>query len=304
MNTLPLRESYAYCHELMHTAARNFYFGMRLLPETKRQAMHALYSYMRLVDDITDNTPAANDLSAPASKIDSRRQQLDQWRTDTHRALAGDTGGHPIWPAFHDMVRRFQIPAKVFDDAIDGQLQDLTQNRYATFTDLYDYCYRVASTVGIAAVHIWGFRSDHAVQHAEERGIALQLTNILRDLRDDAARGRRYLPADDCARFGCTHWNAAVGGAIPAGFDDLLQFQTARARAYYEQSSPLEELVNADARPTLQIMTTIYRRILDRIAASPRLVLVRRVGLSTVEKLSLVVRHAWRSQIDSLEGNF
>jgi phytoene synthase len=223
-------------------------------------------------------------------------QRLETWRASTHAAIAGNTAGHPIWPAFCDMVGRFGIPAKVFDDAIDGQIQDLKQDRYGTFAELYDYCYRVASTVGIAAVHIWGFTDRGALKLAEELGIAMQLTNILRDLREDAARGRRYLPDEDCQRFGVDGW-MANGSAAPAGVLPLLQFEAERAAGYYQRSAPLEGMIGATARPTLRIMTGIYRGILDRIIASPQMVLSRRVSLSGMRKLWLVARHSWLSRL-------
>jgi phytoene synthase len=280
----------------MRQAARNFYYGMRLLPPAKRQAMYALYSFMRLSDDIADE-PAGGD-SASNGAAASRQLALEQWRGDTHRAIAGDTAGHPLWPAFYDSIQRFGIPSKVFDDAIDGQVQDLTQTHYQTFDELYRYCYRVASTVGIAALHIWGFHDhDRALQLAEYRGIALQLTNILRDLREDAQRGRRYLPLEDLARFDMLReWMPTTEAALPAGYDGLMRFEADRARGYYEQSAELESLVDADARPTLRIMTEIYRGILERIAVDPRRALSRRVSLPAWRKLALVARYTWQAR--------
>jgi phytoene synthase len=130
----------------------------------------------------------------------------------------------------------------------------------------------------------------------------MQLTNILRDIREDAARGRTYLPTEDRKQFGCEIWNPSSGEPAPIGFEDLLRFESERARQYYERSSSLEELIPPDARPTLQIMTDIYRGILDRIAAHPRVVLLKRVGLSTFEKLTVVIRHRWRSEMAAIEG--
>jgi phytoene synthase len=290
MEPLSLEASYAFCHRLMQQAARNFYYGMRLLPQDKRQAMYALYSFMRLADDIADDP--SPDVSDPTR----RRAALEQWRTATHAAIGGDTRGHPLWPAFADAVRRFGIPASVFDDAIDGQVQDLMQTQYQTFDELYAYCYRVASTVGIASLHIWGFGGNTAaLKLAEYRGIALQLTNILRDLKEDAQRGRRYVPAEDLDRFGLRGW-MATDAVVPPGYDQMMQFQSQRARGYYVQSADLEEMVDADARPTLRIMTEIYRGILDRIAADPRRALEQRVSLPAWRKLAVVARHTWRAR--------
>lgn len=282
-----LEVSYGYCHGLMRRAARNFYYGMRLLPAEQRGAMYALYSYMRLCDDIADDAPGG---------ADDRRERLEEWRKATHAAIGGRADGHPIWPAFCDMVVRFGIPAKVFDDAIDGQIQDLRQDRYGTFAELYEYCYRVASTVGIAAVHIWGYTDPGALKLAEELGIAMQLTNILRDLREDAARGRRYLPDEDCRRFGVEQW-MANGSAAPAGVGALLEYEARRAMGFYERSAGLERMISSTARPTLRIMTGIYRGILDRIIASPQRVLRQRVSLSGMRKLWLVARHSWAARL-------
>jgi 15-cis-phytoene synthase len=309
MSRPSLQASYAYCHDLMRTAARNFYYGMRLLPEAKRNGMYALYSYMRLCDDLAD-APLADakdgarallegDPATPEIALDQRRRLLDDWRDQTHSAIAAPLPSHPIWPAFHDTVRRFGIPARVFDDAIDGQIQDLQQSLYHTFDELYRYCYRVASTVGIAALHIWGFREQRALKLAEQRGIAMQLTNILRDIREDTARGRQYIPDEDLQRFELTL--ADLSHPLKRHhFDALLQFETARAREYYQQSAELEELVTPDSRPTLQVMTGIYRRILDRISANPHLVLIRRVGLTTLEKLTVVAQQTYHAHFAPL----
>lgn len=304
MSSVTLDQSYAFCHQLMRSAARNFYYGMRLLPEAKRNAMYALYGFMRLCDDLTDDpippTGQPLQLQDVVSDDAERRRLLAAWRADTHAAIDRPIQSHPIWPAFHDTVRRFQIPRQIFDDAIDGQVQDLEQSVYPTFEELYRYCYRVASTVGIAAVYIWGFRHERAIRLAEHRGIAMQLTNILRDVREDAARGRQYLPTEDFNQFGLTLQDMNDPHQRHR-FDALLEFQAERAAGYYRQSAELEELITPDSRPTLQIMTGIYSRILERIHANPHLILIRRVSLGTFEKLSLVARHTWRAHLAPLQ---
>lgn len=327
---VPLEDSYDFCHGLMRSAARNFYYGMRLLPLAKRRAMFALYSFMRLCDDLADG--AITDTVVPLGRphTTDRQELLESWRQQTHAALAGDPGAHPIWPAFADMAKRFSIPSRYFDEAIDGQLQDLRQSTYETFAELYQYCYRVASTVGLAAVYIWGFEDDRALKLAEHRGIAMQLTNILRDQREDTLRGRRYTPAEDFGRFGLplpslpaainppqdsssgSIQSQAFTGSIqiekdvlsamhlPSGsaaqVDDLLAYQATRAADYYTQSAGLESLIHADSRPTLEVMTAIYQRILDRIAQQPRKVLFMRVRLSGFEKMKLVFLHALKGR--------
>ncbi|MGD0542077.1 MAG: phytoene/squalene synthase family protein, partial [Tepidisphaeraceae bacterium] len=184
-----LAESRAYCAALTKRQARNFYYGLKLLPRPKRQAMFALYAYMRLVDDIADGEDGQ---SAP-----KRRDALDAWGEATQSALAGrpPRDGQLIWPAFSEMVQEHSVPHRVFYDVIAGQRQDLDLPGFETFDELREYCYRVAGVVGIASIYIWGFVGGQKTESlAIDRGIGFQLTNILRDLREDAARGRIYLP--------------------------------------------------------------------------------------------------------------
>jgi 15-cis-phytoene synthase len=295
MTAITLEQSRNWCHELMRSTARNFYFGMSLLPEEKRCAMFALYAYMRHIDDIADDA-----VDAGADKRIAE-QYLQQWRQMTHAALAGQDQPHPIFPALCEAMKRFRIPVGLLDSAIDGQLQDLHQLHYQTFGELRRYCYRVASTVGIAAVHIWGFRESRVIELADDRGIAFQLTNIFRDIREDYARQRIYLPQDDLQRFS-VDMDAVMGGGDPRAFGELMRFQIARSQQYYASSAPLEDLVDPDARPTLRIMTGIYRGILDRIAEDPLAVLGSKVGLSSFAKLSEVAKGMWMDRKLRIEG--
>ena len=274
----------------MKSAARNFYYGMSLLPREKRHAMFALYAYMRHIDDLADDAVDSGADPAVASEL------LQKWRAATHEALVSETGQHPLFPALVDAVKRFGIPTDLFDAAIDGQLQDLSGGQYFTFGELKQYCYRVASTVGIAAVYIWGFRSPRAVSLADDRGVAFQLTNILRDIREDHARGRVYIPREDLDRFGVDMPRALVGGQKEA-LRELIVFEVDRAMAYYQSSAQLESLVDRDARGTLRIMTSIYRGILEQIQAEPLAILSRRVGLSSFAKMREVAKEIWRAQV-------
>ena len=285
VRSIPLDESYAHCHRIMKAEARNFYFGMRLLPEAKRRGMYALYSFMRVCDDLTDGSN---------SDRQDRRKILQSWREQMHASIDGSLMGHPIWPAFGDTVRRFGIPAKIFDDAIDGQLQDLDGTEYENFQQLYDYCYQVASTVGLAAIHIWGFSDSRALLSAERLGVAMQLTNIIRDIHEDLGRGRCYLPAEDLRRFDLKidDFSAAE---TKISVEEFLHFQIDRARDFYEQSEMLPQWIHRDSRPTLRIMIEIYRGILDRLAGNPCRVMRERVKLSTSEKLWIVARNLWKA---------
>src|SRR4051812_26269549 len=190
----PLRSSYRFCCDLSRREARNFYYSFLLLPADRRRSMCALYAFLRHTDDLADEPGPA----------DTKRSALDSWRLDLDRSLAGHPDSWPGLPALADTVRRHAIPPKHLNDVIDGCLMDLEPRPYATFDDLYAYCYRVASAVGLSCLHIWGYRSEsgRAEQLAEACGIALQLTNILRDVREDARSGRIYLPREDLDRFG------------------------------------------------------------------------------------------------------
>ena len=186
-----LAQSYAYCEQLARREAGNFYHAFRLLPADQRRAMCALYSFLRVADDLADGPGAVAD----------RRGPLADWRRRLDAALGGDYT-HPLHPAFHQTVRRFGVPPAYLHAVIDGVEMDLDAVRFETFADLYPYCYRVASAVGLACIHIWGFTGEQAKVYAEAAGVAFQLTNILRDLGEDAGRGRVYLPCEDLERFG------------------------------------------------------------------------------------------------------
>ncbi|MGN6368668.1 MAG: phytoene/squalene synthase family protein [Phycisphaerae bacterium] len=286
-----LERSRAYCRDLTRREAKNFYYGLKLLPEPKRSAMFALYAYMRLVDDIADD-------ESNGRSVEQRKADLDQWERLTHEAIvAGRDGsgvvprGHILWPAFSEMVRRYRVPEAIFHDMIAGQRQDLEPVAISNFQELHDYCYRVASVVGLASVYVWGFEGGEAtLKLSVDRGIAFQLTNVLRDLREDAARGRCYLPREDLERFGVSERELA-GGNAGEGFVALMQFQIERAESFYRSSAPLESKVRPDSRPTLAAMTGIYHGILEKIAEDPARVLHERVRLTTLAKLMI----GWRA---------
>ncbi len=292
-----LEESRAFCERITRTYARNFYYGLRLLPAAKREAMYALYAWMRLVDDIADT----EDGRTLVRRID----ELEAWRANTHAALAegplaaeletkrtGGNGrwGREIWPAFCDMAGKYNVPARVFDDVIAGQQQDLSPISFETFEELYEYCYRVAGVVGLASIYVWGFAGGVETEELSiERGVAFQLTNILRDLREDAARGRFYLPRSEVN--GSMDLADLRDGRPGHAFDEAMRFQLARAEEYYQKSARLEERISPDSRPTLIAMTEIYHTLLRKIAARPARALKRRVSLSVWAKL----RIGWRA---------
>jgi len=280
-----LDESREYCAVLTKREARNFYYGLKLLPRAKRNAMFALYAYMRLVDDIADGQDGQS--------VSHRLESLDSWNDATHAALAGRAppDGHLLWPAFSEMVHAHGVPHHVFHDVIAGQRHDLESIIIQNFEELREYCYRVAGVVGIASIYIWGFEGGQKTESlATDRGIAFQLTNILRDLREDAGRGRVYIPRSELEAAGVDEESLRLGTAN-GSFSRMMQTQIARAQDFYHRSAPLESMISADSRPTLTAMTQIYHGILGKMSSDPGRVLRQRVSLSPMAKF----RIAWRA---------
>ena len=269
-------QSYAYCRTVARARAKNFYYSFILLSRDQKNAMCAIYAFMRYCDDLSDE-PGANTAA------------IEAWRLDLSGALAGNFGPHPVWPAFHDAVGRFHIPHQYFHDMIDGVASDLTPSPVNTFEDLYRYCYKVASVVGMTTVHIFGFDSPRALELAESCGIAFQLTNILRDVREDAALGRQYLPSEDLVRFHVAPDELAAGKHT-ANFQKLMEFEERRARKFYDESAPLIGMVHQRSRASLWALISIYSRLLDRIRKSGYDVLTRRISLPKWEKGWIVVQ--------------
>ena len=276
--------SYAYCMKVARRRAKNFYYSFLLLSKQQRKAMCAIYAFMRYCDDLSDD-PEVNPEASPGA----RRAAIDRWRAEMEDALEGRFSGHPLWPAFHHTVRRFGIPHEYFHAMIDGVLSDLDPRRFQTFDELYRYCYQVASVVGLTVIHIFGFDTRSALPLAEKCGVAFQLTNILRDIREDAALGRIYLPAEDLRRFGVSEDDLRAGNRNEA-FLRMMRFEAARARAYYNESQPLLDLIHPRSRPSLWALVTIYSSLLERIERSNYDVFRRRVRLSALEKSWIVVR--------------
>ncbi len=275
-----LADSYRYCRRLARARAKNFYYSFLLLSPAQRDAICAVYAFMRHCDDLSDD-PAEGGAAAA-------RRALEEWRGGLHLALEGDPPPHPVWPALADTARRYAIPRQYLDEMIDGVTSDLEPRRLASFDELYHYCYQVASVVGLTIIRIFGYRSEAALPLAEKCGVAFQLTNILRDVREDAERGRVYLPAEDLERFGVDPADFARG-LRGAGFDELMRFEIERARAYYGESRPLLALVHPRSRPSLWALIRIYRRLLERIEASGYDVLNRRVRVPPWEKVAILL---------------
>jgi len=276
-----LETSYATCRRIARSRARNFYYSFVLLPKAQRNAICAIYAFMRHCDDLSDD---------PQAGVEPR-QAIEAWRREMDAALEGRFGENPLWPAFHDTARRYKIPPVYFHEMIEGVLSDLGPRRIRTFDELYRYCYQVASVVGLTVIHIFGFKGAEALPLAEKCGVAFQLTNILRDVREDAGRDRLYLPAEDLERFR-VEVRDLVEGKRTDEFVGLMEFEAHRARAYYTESEPLVDMVDPNSRASLWALIEIYSRLLGRIEKTNYDVLSHRVELSGREKLRIILRAA------------
>jgi 15-cis-phytoene synthase len=276
-----IEESYRYCREVAKNRAKNFYYSFLLLDKVQRDAMCVIYAFMRHCDDLSDDPAVAGEAQA--------RQKVALWRMQLDRALKGEVQGHLIWPAFHETVARYAIPHRYFYEMIEGILSDLQPRQTQTFDELYRYCYHVASVVGLTIIHIFGFRSSRALLLAEKCGVAFQLTNIMRDVREDAGMGRIYLPLEDLARFQVPV-EQLRSGREDNRFRDLMHFEAGRARAYYDESAPLSELIEPRSRRSLWALREIYSGLLTRIESANYSVLSRRIQVPTRTKIALLLR--------------
>ncbi|MFF4172962.1 presqualene diphosphate synthase HpnD [Streptomyces sp. NPDC001744] len=284
----PVQAAYSYCEAVTGQQARNFAYGIRLLPTEKRQAMSALYAFSRRVDDIGDGT------LGPAAK----RERLEATRDLLDRIRAGkieEDDTDPVAVALADSAGRFPIPLDGLDELIDGVLMDVHGATYETWDDLKVYCRCVAGAIGRLSLGVFGTHPGapgayRAPEYADTLGLALQLTNILRDVREDAGNGRTYLPADDLAKFGC---GDGFGSATPpegSDFAGLVHFEVRRARALFAEGYRLLPLLDRRSGACVAAMAGIYRRLLDRIERDPGAVLRGRVSLPGREKAYVAVR--------------
>lgn len=272
-----IAESYVECNRIARASKSSFYLAFFGLPKPKRNALCALYAFMRLVDDVSDDPGG----------LDAKRAGLARWRALLDEATSGRTTGHAILPALADTVSRYEMPSRYFHDLILGAEMDLTINSYATFDRLSEYCYRVAGTVGLTCLHVFGFRDPHAPDLAERLGLAFQLTNIIRDVRGDFEMGRVYLPEEDLVRFGCRAED--LRGPLTPAFRDLLAFEADRAWRLYAVGAPLVHMVNSESRATLWALVRTYSTLLARIEEDGFDVFSSRVSLSSAEKIQYLV---------------
>lgn len=271
--TVALREAYAFCEAVTRKSHSTFELAISLVLRPRRQALQAIYAFCRLADDAVDLPGrAARDA---ATAVESLRLRLRE-------AFAGRPDG-PLFVALLDAARRFHIPLPRFEEIIDGVAMDLERGRYPTFEALVSYCHRVASSVGLACVHVFGFRDKFALDAAVDLGIALQLTNILRDLKEDSERGRLYLPAEDLERFGVSERDLLEGKRTPE-FLELMKFEVARARTYFKRGERLFACLSRWIRPCPIAMACAYKKILDSIEAHGYDVFSHRVRLTRSQR--------------------
>lgn len=284
-------EAYHHCRTVARREAKNFYWSFRVLPRAKSDAMCAVYAFMRRADDISD------DESKP---IELRRTEMDCWVKAWRASRLPPAGsGDPVFIALADTQRRFSIPDALLEELVAGTTMDLDPahgnlQTYSTFEDLYRYCYLVASVVGLVCIRIFGYTDPRAEAYAEETGVAFQLTNILRDVKEDAERGRVYIPVEMMEEFDVPlgRWAELAEGAVQMGQSErsLLATMGVRAEKYYLSAGKLLPLLERDSRAALWVLVTIYHRLLRHIAAQEMNVFTVRPRVSTPEKLSILAR--------------
>jgi 15-cis-phytoene synthase len=287
-------EAYAFCRAVAQREAKNFYYSFRVLPQHKSDAMCAVYAFMRRADDISDDESLS---------VVERREVMERWLAAWREARRSGASDDPTFVALNDTQRRFAIPDELLEDLVRGTTMDLEPRAeaegefqtFATFEELYRYCYLVASVVGLVCIRIFGYSDPRAEKLAEETGVAFQLTNILRDVKEDAERGRIYLPLDMLREFGVSvdRVRALAGGApIAANERAMLAAVGARAEEYYASADRLLPMIDRDSRAALWVLVTIYHGLLLEIGKANHDVFSRRVSVSTAAKLAVLGRGA------------
>lgn len=297
MGKLTLDQAYAVCRAIAKREAKNFYYAFVALPKPRRNAICAVYAFMRKADDLAD------DESVP---MEERRVRLTAWLAAWRAMSAGGATSDPVFIAVHDATVRFQIPLTLLDELVAGVTMDLdaakgdAPDTYATFEDLYRYCYLVASVVGLVCIRIFGYTDPRAEKLAEETGIAFQLTNILRDVAEDAERNRVYLPLEDLKAHGVALeglLKRAKGAGPTAEERALLKEIGQRAERYYASAQALMPLIDKESQPALGVLVEIYHALLKRIEKADYDVFSKRASVPTAEKLRILAggmaRMAW-----------
>jgi phytoene synthase len=297
-----LSMAYSVCRGITRASAKNFYYAFLVLPKRKRQALCAVYAFMRRCDDIADD---------PTLAASERRQKLDTWLDALHRSQQGHPSDDPILLALSDTQRRYNIPAGLLDELALGTAMDVADSdrqihqgsigeeklklpvQYKTFDDLKLYCYRVASVVGLVCIHIFGYRDPAAESLAEQCGLAFQLTNIIRDVKEDASLGRVYLPEEDLSKFALSAADILLAPDL-SRIRPVLALEADRARQYYKAGDQLLSYISEDSQPALYVLINIYRNLLEKIAYRQYDVFTEKVSLTLTEKLRVLGQGFWQ----------
>jgi len=287
-----LRDAYVHCRNITRKYAKTFYLATRFLPHHKQRSIFAIYGLCRFLDNLVDE---AEDLIAENPvKLQAVSQTLSEWKEKLRHTYEGEPSDNPILLAFSDVLRRHDIAITLPFELIDGVAMDLTKNRYETFEELYDYSYKVASVVGLMISEVFGYKDRAALKHAVDLGIAMQLTNILRDVGEDLLRDRIYLPAGDLRRFGVSE-DDLFGHRMNDAFRELMRFQIERARSYYASADKGIPMLTPDSQVPVRLARHNYARILDQIEANDYDVFTRRAYLSLTRKMVILPRVWWHT---------
>ena len=275
-----LELAYEECRLITRREAKNFYYAFLTLPARRRRAIYVAYSFCRYCDDSVD-----------AERSDAEKlRMLAELRDKLNRCYQGQAD-EPLFLGLADVARQYDIPQEYFREVLAGVESDLVKNRYQNFEELSRYCYQVASVVGLICLQIFGYKDARARQYAIDLGLAMQLTNIARDVKEDLAFDRIYLPQDELARFGYSE-EELLAGTCNDAFVNLMRFQARRARDYFRSGFQLLPYLSPRSRACPAALGLIYSKVLDRIEDANYNVLDRRVSLSTAEKLQVMV-HSW-----------
>jgi phytoene synthase len=291
-----LKDAYATCRSITRRHAKTFYMATRFLPNEKQRGIFAIYALCRYIDDMVDE--AEDLLREKEIALDDIRQHLDDWKRKLKRTYEGKTHDDAILIAFSDVLRRYNIPMALPFELLEGVCMDLYKDRYNNFDELYDYSYKVASVVGLMTSEVFGYDDPEALNYAVDLGIAMQLTNILRDVGEDLGKGRIYLPKDDLETFGVTESNL-FDHQLNDNFIQLMQFQINRARDYYSRAQKGITMLSEDSRLPVYLAHFNYSGILGKIEKRDFNVFTHRAYLSSIEKFSILPRLVYRTKISS-----
>ncbi|PZC43335.1 MAG: phytoene synthase [Chloroflexi bacterium] len=283
-----LKDSYKICADITKSQAKNFYYAFVTLPKHKRMAIYAVYAFCRYCDDISDDKETEN-----------RSDQFVNLKRELKLSVDGKFTNDPIIPALIDTINKFEIPISYFHELINGVEMDLTKSRFLNFNELKDYCYKVASIVGLISINIFGYKNSKASQYAIDLGIAMQLTNIMRDLSEDSERNRIYIPQDEMNQYGYKEADM-LNGQVNDNFKQLMHFQVKRARCYFDSGINLLEFLDKDARGCTAILHNLYSRILDKIEEEEYEVFSSRISLTRIEKTTIMTKFFFISIINKL----